>query len=73
MIWNIQHNKNLFLKLKPKLVLCHNVPTTPKIPEKLILTVAEMHQLVDIEKIASKKEKTVAKKGPSRMVDEKYV
>ena len=54
MSWNIGDNRNLFLKLKPKLGLCHVVLTTPKTsPEKLTLTVVEMQQLPDIEKTDS--------------------
>ena len=51
MSWNIEDNRNLFLKLKSKLGLYHVVLTTPKTsPEKLTLTVAEMQQMPDIEK-----------------------
>ena len=53
MSWNIGKNRNLFLKLKPKLGLYHVVLTTPK---KLTLTVVEMQQLPDIEKTYSKEE-----------------
>ena len=57
MSWNIGDNRNLFLKLKPKLRLYHVVLTTPKTsPEKLTLTVVEMQQLPDIEKTNSKEE-----------------
>ena len=57
MSWNIGDNSNLFLKLKSKLRLYHVVLTTPKIsPEKLTLTVVEMQQLPDIEKIDSEEE-----------------
>ena len=62
MSWNIGDNRNLFLKLKSKLGLYHVVHTTPKTsPEKLTLTVVEMQQLPDIEKIDSKKEKSCLK------------
>ena len=55
MSWNIGDNRNLFLKLKSKVGLYHVVLTTPKTsPKKLILTVVEMQQLLDIEKIDSK-------------------
>ena len=57
MNWNIGDNSNLFLKLKSKLGLYHVVLTTPKTSlEKLKLTVVEMQQLLDIEKIDSEKE-----------------
>ena len=57
MSWNIGDNRNLFLKLKSKLGLYHVVLTTPKTsPEKLSLSVFEMQQLPDIEKIDSTEE-----------------
>ena len=57
MSWIIGDNKNLFLKLKSKLGLYHVVLTTPKTSlEKLTLTVVEMQQLPDTEKIDSKEE-----------------
>ena len=57
MSWSIEDNRNLFLKLKSKMVLYHVVLTTPKtFPEKPTLTVVEMQQLPDIEKTDSKKE-----------------
>ena len=57
MSWNIGDTRNLFLKLKSKLGLYHVVLTTPKnSPEKLSLTVVEMQQLPDNEKIESKEE-----------------
>ena len=50
-------NRNLFFKLKSKLGLYIVVFTTPKSsPEKLPLTVVEMHQLPDIEKTDSTEE-----------------
>ena len=56
MSWNIGDNRNLFLKLKSERELYHIVLTTSKTaPEKLTLTVVEMQQLPDIEKIDSKK------------------
>ena len=62
MIWNIGDNRNLFLKLKTKLGLYHVVLTTPKTsPKKLTLTVVEMQQLPDIEKVDSKEEVTCLK------------
>ena len=57
MSWNIGGNRNLFLKLKSKLGLHHVVLTTPKTsPEKLTLTLVEMQQLPEIEKVDSKNE-----------------
>ena len=57
MSWNIGDNRNLFLKLKSKLGLCHVVLTTPKTsPEKHTLTVVEMQKLPDIEKTDAKEE-----------------
>ena len=58
MSWNIGDKRNLFLKLKSKLILYHVLLTTPKTsPEKLTLTVVEMQQLPDIEMTDSKEEK----------------
>ena len=55
--WNIGENRNLFLKLKSKLGLYHVVLTTPKTsPEKITLTLVEMQQLPEIEKMDSKNE-----------------
>ena len=57
MSWNIGENRNLFLKLKEKLGLYHVVLTTrKKSPEKIILTLVEMQQLLEIEKVDSKNE-----------------
>ena len=57
MSWNIGDNRNLFLKLKLKLGLYHVVLTTPKTsPQKLTLSVVEMQQLPDIDKIDFKEE-----------------
>ena len=57
MSWNIGENRNLFLKLKSKLGLYHVVLATPKTsPEKIILTLVEMQQLPEIEKVDSKNE-----------------
>ena len=52
---NIGENRNLFPKLKSKLGLYHIVLTTPKTsPEKNTLTLVEMQQLPEIEKVDSK-------------------
>ena len=57
MSWNIGENRNLFLKLKSNLELYHVVLTTPKTsPEKIPLTLVEMQQLPEIEKVDSKNE-----------------
>ena len=57
MSWNIGDNRNHFLKLKSKLGLYHVVLTTPKTsPGKLTLTVVEIQQLPNVEKIDSKEE-----------------
>ena len=57
MSWNIGENRNLFLKLKSKLGLYHVVLTTTKTsPEKITLTLVEMQQLPEIEKVDSKSE-----------------
>ena len=57
MSWNIGENRNLFLKLKSKLGLYLVVLTTPKTsPEKITLTLVEMQQLPEIEKVDSKNE-----------------
>ena len=57
MSWNIGDKRNLFLKFKWKLGLCHVLLTTLKTsPEKLTLTVVEMQQLPDIEKTDFKEE-----------------
>ena len=55
MSWNIGENRNLFLKLKSKLGLYHVVLTTPKTsPETITLTLVEIQQLPEIEKVDSK-------------------
>ena len=55
--WNIEDNRNLFLKLKSKLGLYFVVLTIPKTsPEKLALTVVGMQQLPDVEKTDFKEE-----------------
>ena len=57
MSWNIGENRNLFLKLKSKLGLYHFVLTTPKtFPKKVTLSLVEMQQLPEIEKMDSKNE-----------------
>ena len=57
MNWNVGDNRNLFLMLKSKLGLYHVVLSTPKTsPKKLKLTVVEMQQRPDTEKIDSKEE-----------------
>ena len=57
MSWNIGEKRNLFLKLKSKLGFCHVVLTTPKTsPEKSTLTLVEMQQLPEIEKMDSENE-----------------
>ena len=56
MSWNIGENRNLFLNVKSNLGLYH-VLTTPKTsPEKITLTLVEMQQLPEIEKVDSKNE-----------------
>ena len=55
MSWNIGDNRNLFLKLKTKLGLCHVELRKPKdSAEKFRLTLVETQQLQDIEKADSK-------------------
>ena len=57
MSWNIGKNRNLFLDLKSELGLYLVVLTTPKTsPEKNTLTLVEMQQLPEIEKVDSKNE-----------------
>ena len=57
MNWNIEENRNIFLKLKSNLGLYHVVLKTPKIfPEKNTLTLVEMQQLPEIEKVDLKNE-----------------
>ena len=72
MSWNIGENRNLFLKLKSKLGLCHVVLTTPKTsPENITLTLVEMQQLPEIEKVDSKNEISCLS-GQYTMVEERY-
>ena len=54
MSWNIGDNRNLFLKLKPKLGLYHVELRSEGSPEKNTLTQVETQQLPDIEKVDSK-------------------
>ena len=56
MSWNIEVNRNLFLKLKTELGLCHVEVKTKVSPEKITLTLVETQQLPDIEKVDSKDE-----------------
>ena len=57
MSWNNGESRNILLKLKSKLGLYHVLLTTPKTsPQKLTLTVVEMHYLPNIEKTDSKEE-----------------
>ena len=54
MSWNIGDNRSLFLKLKSKLGLYHDVLTAAKTsPKKLTLTVVETQEVPDIEKTDS--------------------
>ena len=62
MIWNIAENRNLFIQLKSKLGLYHVVLTTPKTsPEKITLTMVEMQQLPEIEKVDFRNENSCLK------------
>ena len=57
MSWNIRDNRNLFPELKTKMGLYLVVLTSPKTAfEKLTLTVVEMQQLPDIDRLILKKE-----------------
>ena len=57
MNWNIGENRNLFLELESKLRLYHVEVTTPKTsPDRITLTLVEMQQLPEIEKVDSKNE-----------------
>ena len=57
MNWNIGDNRKLFPELKSKLGLHHVVLTTAKTsPEKTTLTLVEMQQLPENEKVDSKNE-----------------
>ena len=57
MSWNIRENRNLYFKMKSELGLYHVVLTTPKTsPEKFTVTLVEMQQLPEIEKMDSRNE-----------------
>ena len=57
MSWNFGENRNLFLKKKSNLGLCHIVLTTPKTsPEKITVTLVEMLQLPEIDKVDCRNE-----------------
>ena len=56
MSWNIEDNRNLFLKLKTKLGLYHVELRSKDSPEKITLTLVETQQLPDIEEGDSKEE-----------------
>ena len=56
MSWNIGDNRNLFLKLNPKLGLYHVELKSKYSPEKITLTLVETQQFPDIEKTDSKDE-----------------
>ena len=62
MSWNNGDNRNLFLELKSKLGLYHLALTTPKTsPKKVTLTLVEMQQLPEIEKVDSRNENSCLK------------
>ena len=56
MSWNIGDNRNLFLKLKSKLILYLVELKSKDFPEKITLTLVETQQLPDIDKTDSKDE-----------------
>ena len=57
MRWNIGDNRNIFLKLETKLGLYHVEIRKPEdSPEAITLTLVEIQQLPDIEKVDSKEE-----------------
>ena len=56
MSWNIEDNRNFFLKLKTKLALYHVALKSKDSPGKITLTLVESQQLPDIEKVDSKDE-----------------
>ena len=58
MSWNIGDKRNLFLKLKTKLVPHHiELRSKPKnSPEKITLTLVETQQMTDVEKTDSRDE-----------------
>ena len=63
MRWSIGNNRNLFLRLKSKLILYHvQLRSIHKdFPEKITLTQVETQQLQDIEKVDSKDEFSCSK------------
>ena len=62
MSWNNGQNRNLFLKLKSKLELYLVVLITPETaPKKITLTLVEMQQLPENEKVVSKNETSCLK------------
>ena len=71
MIWNIGDNRNLFLKLKPKLGLYHVELRSKDSPENITTTLVETQQLPDIEKSDSKDE-IFCLKWTITMVGKKY-
>ena len=54
MSWNIGHNRNLLLKLKPRLGLYHVELKSKDSAEKFMLTLVETQQLPDTQKAGSK-------------------
>ena len=56
MSWNIEDNRNLFLKLKTRLGLYHVELESKDSPKKITLILVETQQLPDIEKADSKDE-----------------
>ena len=56
MSWNIEDNRNLFLKLKTKLGLYHVELRSKDSPEKITLTLVETQHLPDFEEGDSKDE-----------------
>ena len=56
MSWNIGDNRNLFLKLKTKLGLYHVELRSKYSTGKITVTLVEIQQLPDIEKVDSKDE-----------------
>ena len=53
MSWNIEDERNLFLKPKTKLGLYHVELKSKNSPEKITLTLVETQQFPDIEKVDS--------------------
>ena len=54
MSWNIGYNRNLFLELKSKLELYHDVLTTSKSsPKKPLLTIIDIKQLLNVQQVDS--------------------